>query len=54
MVQQNVQNQTPKTKLYQRQNQLEKTPQDKKTTTNAIRYKINQEMKFLYCKQLYV
>jgi hypothetical protein len=25
--------------------------QDKKTTTNAIKYRINQEIKFLYCKK---
>jgi hypothetical protein len=25
--------------------------QDKKTTTNAIKYRINQELKFLYCKK---
>ena len=24
---------------------------DKRTTTNAIRYRINQEIKFLYCKK---
>jgi hypothetical protein len=26
-------------------------PQDKRTTTNAIRYRLNQEIKFLYCKK---
>ena len=26
-------------------------PQDKKTTSNAVRYRINQEIKFLYCKK---
>jgi len=26
-------------------------PQDKKTTTNAIRFRINQEIKFLYRKK---
>jgi hypothetical protein len=26
-------------------------PQDKKTTANAIGYRINQEMKFLHCKK---
>ena len=25
--------------------------QDKRTTTNAIRYRLNQEIKFLYCKK---
>jgi len=28
-----------------------KTPQDKKTTANAIRFRINQEIKFLYRKR---
>jgi len=28
-----------------------KTPQDKKTTANAIRFRINQEIKFLYRKK---
>jgi len=28
-----------------------KTPQDKKTTSNAINFGINQEIKFLYCKK---
>jgi len=28
-----------------------KKSQDKKTTTNAIKYRINQEIKFLYCKK---
>jgi hypothetical protein len=28
-----------------------KNSQDKKTTTNAIKYRINQEIKFLYCKK---
>jgi len=46
MVQQNVQNQTPETKLHHHQNQ-----QDRKITTNAIKYRINQEIKFLYCKE---
>jgi len=27
-----------------------KKSQDKKTRTNAIKYMINQEIKFLYCK----
>jgi hypothetical protein len=27
-----------------------KKPQDKKTTTNGIKYRINQEIKFLYWK----
>jgi len=26
-------------------------PQDKRTTTNAIIHRINQEIKFLYCKK---
>jgi DNA segregation ATPase FtsK/SpoIIIE-like protein len=26
-------------------------PQDKRTTINAIRFRINQEIKFLYCKK---
>ena len=26
-------------------------PQDKRTTTNAVRYRLNQEIKFLYCKK---
>ena len=28
-----------------------KKPQDNKTTTNAIKYRINQEIKFLCCKK---
>ena len=28
-----------------------KTQRDKKTITNAIRFRINQEIKFLYCKK---
>ena len=28
-----------------------KKSQDKKTTTNAIKYRLNQEIKFLYCKK---
>jgi len=30
---------------------MDKKPQDKKTTINAIRFRINQEIKFLYCKK---
>jgi hypothetical protein len=26
-------------------------PQDRKTTTKAVRYRLNQEVKFLYCKK---
>jgi len=26
-------------------------PQDKRTTTNVIRYRLNQVIKFLYCKK---
>ena len=26
-------------------------PQDRKTTINAVRYRLNQEIKFLYCKK---
>jgi hypothetical protein len=26
-------------------------PQDKKTTNNAVRYRLNQEIKYLYCKK---
>jgi hypothetical protein len=28
-----------------------KTPQDRKTMSNAVRFRINQEIKFLYCKK---
>jgi hypothetical protein len=28
-----------------------KEPQEKKTTTKAIKYRINQEITFLYCKK---
>ena len=28
-----------------------KKPQDKNTTSNALRYRISQEIKFLYCKK---
>jgi len=28
-----------------------KTPQDRKTASNAVRFRINQEIKFLYCKK---
>jgi hypothetical protein len=51
MVQQIVQNYTSKTQVHEHQINGKKKPQDRKTTTNAIKYRINQEIKCLYCKK---
>jgi len=51
MVQQNLQAQTSEAELHTLQNQWQQVTGQKKTTVNALRFRINQEIKFLYCKK---